>query len=82
MDAMIKDVLYVLGIKCTMLSVGQLVEKGFSGVMKDGFLKLFDTQNNLVLKSPLLKNKTFKTIISSSEVQCLKTIVDHKDSWL
>src|ERR1044072_8984882 len=50
--------------------------------MKDGALKLFDTKNNLVLKSPLSKNRTFKTMISSTEVQCLKTVVEHKDSWL
>ena len=79
---MIKDVLYVPGMKCNLLSVGKLVEKGFSIVMKDGALKLFDTKNNLVLKSPLSKNRTFKTMISSTEVQCLKIIVDHKDSWL
>ena len=50
--------------------------------MNDGALKLFDTKNNLVLKSPLSKNETFKTMISLTEVQCLKTVVDHKDSWL
>ena len=61
--AMIRDVLYVPGMKCNLLSVGQLVEKGFSVVMKDGVFKLFDTQNNLVLKSPLSKNRTFKTMI-------------------
>ncbi|XP_058726405.1 uncharacterized protein LOC131597746 [Vicia villosa] len=80
--AMIKDILYVPGIKCNLLSVGQLVEKGFSVVMKDGVLKLFNTQNNLVLKSLLSKNWMFKTMISSTEVQCLKIVVDHKDSWL
>src|ERR1051325_6961087 len=69
-------------LKCNLLSVGQLVEKGVSVVMKDGALKLFDTKNNLVLKSPLSKNETFKTMISLTEVQCLKTVVDHKDSWL
>ena len=51
----------------------------FSIVMKDGVLKLFDTKNNLVLKYPLLKNMMFKTMISSTEIQCLKTVVDHKD---
>lgn len=50
--------------------------------MKDGAFELFDTQNNLVLKSPSSKNRTFKTMISSTEVQCLKTVVDHKNSWL
>src|ERR1051325_1769798 len=80
--AMIKDVLYVPGMKCNLLSVGKLVGKCFSVVMKDEALKLFDTKNNLVLKSLLSKNKTFKTMISSTKVQCLKNVVDHKDSWL
>ena len=71
---MIKDVLYVSGMKCDLLSVGQLVEKGFSIVMKDGVLKLLETKNNLVLESPLSKNKTFKTMINSTEFQCLKNV--------
>ena len=79
---MIKYVLYVPGIKCNLPSVRQLVKKGFSFVMKGGVLKLFDTKNNLVLKSPLSKTGKFKTMISSTEVQCLKTVLDHKDSWL
>ncbi|XP_050915989.1 uncharacterized protein LOC127131097 [Lathyrus oleraceus] len=33
--AMIKDILYVPGMQCNLLSVGQLVEKGFSVVMKN-----------------------------------------------
>ena len=77
---MIKDVLYVPEIKCNLINVGQLVENVFSMIIKDGALELFDTQNNLVLKSPLSKNRTFKTMISSTEVQCLKTVVDHKHS--
>lgn len=65
--AMIKYILYVPRIKCNLLSVGQLVEKVFSVIMKYGALELFDTKNNLLLKSPLSKNMTFKTMISSSE---------------
>lgn len=42
--ALIKDVLYVLGMKCNLLSVGQLVEKGFLVVMKDGALELFNLE--------------------------------------
>lgn len=41
--AMINNVLYVPGMKCNLLSVEQLVEKGFSVVMKDEVLELFDT---------------------------------------
>lgn len=50
--------------------------------MKNGALELFDTQNNMVLKSPLSKNMTFKTMISLTEVQCLKIDVDHKHNSL
>lgn len=64
--SMIKDVLYVPRMKCNLLSVGQLVKKGFSEIMKDGAFELFDTQNSLVLKSPMSKNRTFKTMISST----------------
>lgn len=72
---MIKDVLYVTRMKCNLLSVRQLFEKGFSVVKKDGVLEQFDTQNSLVLKSSMSKNVTLKTMISSTEVQCLKTVV-------
>ncbi|KAI5420943.1 hypothetical protein KIW84_044695 [Lathyrus oleraceus] len=66
--ALTKDVLYVPGMKCNLLIIGQLFEKGFSVVMKDGALEIFDIHNNLVLKYPLSKNRIFKTMISSTEV--------------
>lgn len=69
-------------MKCNLLSIGQLVEKSLSVIMKHEALELFGTQNNLALKSPLSKNRTFKTMIGSTEVQCLKIVVDHKHSWL
>ncbi|XP_050909407.1 uncharacterized protein LOC127123207 [Lathyrus oleraceus] len=79
---MIKDVLYVPIMKCNFLSVEKMVEKGFSVVMKIRALELFDTKNNLVLKYPFSKNMTFKIKICSTEIQCLKTVVDNKDNWL
>lgn len=57
--AMIENVLYVLGMKCNLMSVGQLVEKGFSVIMKHDSLELFDPSQKLVLRSPLSKNRTF-----------------------
>lgn len=79
---MIKDILYVPGMKYNLLSVGKLVEKGFSVIMKYGALELSVTQKNFVLKSPFSKKRTFKTMICLNQVQCLKNIVDHKHSWL
>jgi len=81
-SAIIEDVLYVPSMKCNLLSVGQLIEKGFSVTMKNENLELFDASNKLVLRSPVSKNRTFKTLISSTEVQCLQTMVENKQSWL
>ena len=38
---LIKDFWYVPGIKRNMMSVGQLIDKGFSVTMKDNLLKLY-----------------------------------------
>lgn len=70
-SAIIEDVLYVLGIKCNLLSVGQLIEKGLLITMNNEALELFDPTIILVLRHPLSNNRTFTTLISSTEVQCL-----------
>jgi len=46
----IENVLYVPGMKCDLLSVGQLVEKGFSVSMKDDFLKVYDSKTKAATK--------------------------------
>ena len=40
---MINDVWYVRGMKRNMMSVGQLIEKGFSVTMKNNLLKLYNS---------------------------------------
>lgn len=50
--AVIQDVMYVLGMKCNLLSLGQLVEKGFTVIMKNECLKMFDSDQKLILKAP------------------------------
>ncbi|MCH96964.1 retrovirus-related Pol polyprotein from transposon TNT 1-98, partial [Trifolium medium] len=59
-SAVIEEVLYVPGMGCNLLSVGQLIEKGFSVIIKDEYFELFDSANVLVLRTPLAKNRTFK----------------------
>jgi len=80
--SIIEDVLYVLGMKCNLLSVGQLVQKGYSVTMKDNSLKLFHKNKRLVLKTPLAKNRTFQTNMKAVEFTCLSTIVKEYDNWL
>ncbi|MCI46907.1 hypothetical protein A2U01_0068148, partial [Trifolium medium] len=58
--AVIENVLYVPGMKCNLMSIGQLVEKGFTMKIDKDSLKLFDAEKKLMLKSSLSKNRTYK----------------------
>lgn len=79
--ALIQDVLYVPSMKCNLLSVGQLVEKGFSVLMKEGCLKMFDSNQKLMLRAPLSNNITFKIDIKGAEVHCLASTMSD-ENWL
>ncbi|XP_019438837.1 PREDICTED: uncharacterized protein LOC109344530 [Lupinus angustifolius] len=80
--AIISNVLLVPKMKCNLLSIGQLVEKGFSVLMKDGLLELSDQENKPILRSKLTKNRTFQVNIQATEVQCLASIESGDESWL
>ncbi|PNY18017.1 copia-type polyprotein [Trifolium pratense] len=82
-SAIIEDILFVPGMDCNLLSVGQLIEKGFSVNIKNEKFELYDPVNMLVLRSPLAKNRTFKTVINNTEVECMKAAVaEDKKNWL
>lgn len=80
--AIIDKVLFVSGIKFNMMIVGQLVEKGFSVLMENDTLKLFDKTKRLILKSTLSKNITFKTSIKVAEANCLAATMFDNDILL
>ncbi|XP_006576006.1 uncharacterized protein [Glycine max] len=63
----INDVLYVPNMKNNLLSLGQLLEKGYSMQMKYSQMKIFDSNRRLILKSPLSRNRTFKIGIQIAE---------------
>ena len=79
--SIIEEVLFVLGMKCNLMSVGQLIENGFSVVMKNNGLQLFDSRQMLILKSPLSRNRTFQTSIKLAQVECLSTRTDKGWLW-
>ncbi|XP_050909719.1 uncharacterized protein LOC127123552 [Lathyrus oleraceus] len=62
---LIEDMLFVPGMQCNMLSISQLVVKGFSVIMEGGSLKLYDKKKRIVLKSTLTRNIIWK---ASSEI--------------
>src|ERR1043165_2035881 len=72
-NVLIKDVWYVLGIKSNLMSVSQLIEKGFSVVMKNNFLKLYDSNQKLIMQSEQGSNRTFKVNVETTETECLNT---------
>ncbi|KAK2440388.1 putative mitochondrial protein [Trifolium repens] len=81
-SAIIEDVFYVPGMTCNLLSVGQLIEKKFSVSIKDEFFELFDPTNVLVLRTPVCKNRTFKTKINTTAVECMSAVSDDMQNWI
>ncbi|XP_017438160.1 uncharacterized protein LOC108344205 [Vigna angularis] len=78
--AFIENVLYVPKMKCNLLNVGQLIEKGFSVTMGEDMLRVYDSKKRMVLKSPLSRNRTFQTRLRLVENQCLSTTTVDKTS--
>jgi len=78
----IEDVLYVPEIQCNLLSVGQFIQKGYLVIMKDNTLKLFDKHQRLILKTPLVKNRTFQTNMKVVKLNCLSAMLKDEYSWL
>ncbi|XP_019435863.1 PREDICTED: uncharacterized protein LOC109342308 [Lupinus angustifolius] len=57
--AMITDVLFVPNMKNNLISLGQLLEKGFTVNMQDGYLEIFDSTARKILRTQLTQNRTF-----------------------
>lgn len=79
---MIKDVWYVLGMRNNLMSVGQLIEKCFSVTMKDNLLKLYDSDQKMIIQSQQVRNKIFKVNVETTETKCLSVEGDEGDSEL
>lgn len=71
------------GMKSILMSVGQLIEKGFSVIMKDNLLKLYDCTQKLVMESELGKNRTFKVNVKITDSECLRatSVVKESELW-
>ena len=76
------DVLYVPSMKNNLLSLGQLLEKGFTMAMQENYIEIFYDKQRLVLKVPLSRNRTFKVNLSIAAIQCLSTVNTEEDNWL
>lgn len=69
-------------MKNNLLSLGQLLEKGYRITMEDNLLRLSDQKGQLILKAPLSKNRTFKIeILVNQEMTCMSA-ADDNSNWL
>ncbi|XP_073224742.1 uncharacterized protein [Cicer arietinum] len=79
--SLIKDVLYIPGIKCNLLSIGQLLERNYMIQMENKVLRVLDQNGVLILKAPMAANRTFKIESKIMEHRCLTTAAS-RDEWL
>ncbi|XP_050888925.1 uncharacterized protein LOC127094097 [Lathyrus oleraceus] len=77
----IKHVLYIPGIKCNLLSIGQLLERGYKIRLEDKILRVLDSNGVLILKTLMAANRTFKVELKVMEHRCLATAAS-RDEWL
>ncbi|XP_047169380.1 uncharacterized protein LOC124837932 [Vigna umbellata] len=81
--AMITGVLLVPDMKCNLLTVGQLIQRGFKVVMEDNKVELFDGDKNLILRSKISKNRTFQISLEAVESsECMTLVKNSDESWL
>ena len=73
----IRDVYYVPDLKTNILSMSQLMEKGYSVLMKDRVLYLKDKSDRLIARVEMKKNRMYKLDLKIVQERCLK--LDVKD---
>ncbi|KAL4378928.1 hypothetical protein GQ457_02G031910 [Hibiscus cannabinus] len=78
--SLITDVYYVPKLKSNILSLGQLLEKGYEIHMKDRCLWLRNQYVNLIAKVSMSKNRMFVLNLKTINVKCLKASVEN-EAW-
>lgn len=74
----ISNVYYAPAMKRNILSIGQLLEKGYVAFTKGCCLFLKDGAGNLIAKVPMAKNRLFMLPIQTGAARCLASC--YKDS--
>ncbi|KAK2985060.1 hypothetical protein RJ640_022938 [Escallonia rubra] len=77
----ISNVYYVPGMTTNILSMGQLLEKGYDIHMKDKCLYLRDDRGSLIARVSMSSNRMFLMNIHHDAPKCLKACFDNQ-SWL
>jgi len=80
--AFMHNVLYVPMMKNNLLSLGQLLEKGYTMNMQQKCIKVYDEKGRLMFKTSLSKNRTFKIDSNTKTIQCMSSIHTEEEDWL
>ncbi|GLU00272.1 hypothetical protein SLE2022_176510 [Rubroshorea leprosula] len=77
----ISNVLYVSDLKSNLLSLGQLQEKGYEILIKDGVCQIRDSKLGLIAKVKMTRNRLFPLYLQTTNLSCLSARL--KDTaWL
>ncbi|KAI9201145.1 hypothetical protein LWI28_018928 [Acer negundo] len=79
--AFIYNVYYVPNMKTNILSLGQLLEKGYHISLQNMQLTITDARGKLVTRVQMTKNRMFPLAIHHDTPKCLTAIINNKD-WL
>ncbi|GAU10225.1 hypothetical protein TSUD_418740, partial [Trifolium subterraneum] len=77
----ISNVYYVPNMKTNILSLGQLLEKGYDIQLKNNNISIRDHSNKFISKVPMSRNRMFVLNIQNDVAQCLKMCYK-EESWL
>nr|GEU68369.1 hypothetical protein [Tanacetum cinerariifolium] len=81
-ESMIEDVYYVPAMKSNILSLGQLMKKGYWVLMKNRKLLLKNKEGVIIALVKRCKNRTFKLNLSNVNGKCLKAdLSDEEYVW-
>ncbi|KAI9180068.1 hypothetical protein LWI28_000828 [Acer negundo] len=79
--AFISNVYYVPDMKTDILSLGQLLEKGYHISLQNMQLTITDARGKLVTRVQMTKNRMFPLTIHHDTPKCLTAIINNKN-WL
>lgn len=78
LKGLIENVYYVPDLKSNILSMGQLMEKGYSVFMKNRVLQLKDKKERVIARVEMAKNRMYKINLCYVRERCLRVNVEDK----
>ncbi|KAK8937447.1 hypothetical protein KSP39_PZI012254 [Platanthera zijinensis] len=81
-EVLINDVFYVSGLRSNILSLGQLVKKGYRVLLRDGTLAMKDGQGKEVVRVKMTTNRLFTLNMDVKETACLARTEEEEGAWL